>query len=190
MQSTLAKGRLGVGSDPLHHGHEAVRSLRRQMLVEMQLAEPLGGIDARDLLGRLARVEGEKDRDKSPDDMSVAVADKGQARDATAPVDACRKPDLADAALHLVGGGAMLLGQGLQPPPKLDHVAVAVLPIVEELEVGEDLLEARPARFIQRVHEINIGRNDGGCDRLPRQSWGRADWEGKGKTFPIARPWQ
>ncbi len=91
MQRALAKGRLGVGSDPLHHGHQAVRSLRRQMLVEMQLPEPLAGIDARDLLGGLARVEGEEDRDQPADDMGVAVADEGQARDASAPVDTASK---------------------------------------------------------------------------------------------------
>src|SRR3989337_3725571 len=139
------------------------------MLVEMQLPEPLAGLHARDLLGGLARVEGEEDGDQPADNMGVAVANEGQAGDAAAPVYARRKPDLADAALHLVGGGVLLLGQGLQPPAELDHVAVAVLPVVEELEVGEDLLEAQgSARLIQRVHEINIGRNDGGCDRLPR----------------------
>ena len=56
------------------------------------------------------------------------------------------EPHLADAALHLVGGSTIVLGQRLESAAELDHVAVAVLPVVEELEIGEDLVEAGKRR--------------------------------------------
>ena len=42
MQRALAESGLGVASDPLDHGHQAVRSLRGQMLFEMQQARASG----------------------------------------------------------------------------------------------------------------------------------------------------
>ncbi len=97
--------------------------------------------------------------------MGVAVADKAQAWAVSARVDQRGEPDLADAALHLVGGGAVFLGQGLEPPSKLDDVAITVLPVVEKLEIGKDLVKVRlGASLVQRVHDSNIGRNGGGDD--------------------------
>ena len=161
------------------------------MLVQVQQAQSLTGIDAHDLVGRLARVERKQDCDQAAHDMRVAVADKAQARDVAAPIDMGREPDLADTALHLVGGGAILVRQRLELAAKLDHVAVAVFPIVEQLEIGKDLFEARRLlRLIQCVHGLNIGGNGGGCDRLRRQNWGAQIGRERAETFPIARPWQ
>jgi hypothetical protein len=39
-------GSFGIAPDALHHGHEAVRALRRQVLIEIELTERLVGVDA------------------------------------------------------------------------------------------------------------------------------------------------
>ena len=61
---------------------EAVRALRRQMLLEMQAAEHGIGVDVENGIGGLAGVEGEQDGDQTAHDMGVAVADEAQARGA------------------------------------------------------------------------------------------------------------
>ena len=53
------------------------------------------------------------------------------------------EPDLAGAAAHLVGLRAQRVGQRRQRAPELDHIAVAVLPVVEEGEVRADGVERR-----------------------------------------------
>ena len=50
----------------------------------------------------------------------------------------------AGAAADLVSVRAVGLGEGGQAPAELDHVAVAVLPVVEEREVGADRIERHP----------------------------------------------
>src|SRR5690349_13597834 len=166
MDSALREGRLGVAPDALHHGHQAIGALWGEMLLEMQQPECMRRVDADDVLSRLAGVEREENRDHAAHDMGVAVADEAQSRAAAIRIDFGREPDLAHAALHLVRCRALALGQGLKPAPELDHVAIAVLPVVEEREVGADLVESRDlARIGKRIHDSNIGRNGRGCDR-------------------------
>ena len=54
------------------------------------------------------------------------------------------EPHLAGTATDLVSVRAAGLRQGGQAPAELDHVAVAVLPVVEEREVGADRFERHP----------------------------------------------
>src|SRR5262245_12755376 len=105
----------------------------------MQAAEHRVGVDVENGVGGLARIESKQYGDQPADDMSVTVADEAQARDAVVLANGRGEPDLAYAALHLVGGAAFLLGQRLQLPAELDHVAITVLPILEEFEIGNDL---------------------------------------------------
>src|SRR6516164_10638192 len=194
MESALRESGLCVAPDALHHGHQAVRALRREVLPEVQQAEYVWSIDADDLLSCLARIEREENDNQPAHDVGVAIADEAQARAGAVRLDLCRQPNLTHAALHLVGGRALCLGQGLKLAPELDDVAVTVLPIVEEGEIGEDLVEARHLpRVVERIHDSNIGRNGCGCDR-DWSDWtnrgGRANREGKGRTVPDARPRQ
>ena len=110
--------------------------------------------------------EREKNGNQPAHDMRVAVADEGEARGPRAPVNLRGEPDLANTALHLVDLSALRLGQRLEPAPELDHIAVAVFPVVEQLEIGQDILEARGAGFIHCVHRQNIRENGRGCDLL------------------------
>src|SRR6185503_1705832 len=113
--------------------------------------------------------------------MRVAVADEAEARDGAAAIDVGREPHLADAALHLVGGGAVVLGQRRKLAAKLDDVAVAILPIVEQLEIGEDFLKAPDRHGLGNcVHPLNMATT---TSRFKRKL-GRANWEGKGRNLP------
>src|SRR5262249_48828610 len=93
--------------------------------------------------------------------MRIAVADKAQAWSAVAGIDTGSKPHLAHAALHLVGVVPVALRQWLKLAPQLDHVAVAILPIFEESEIGDDLVEANMQILCPRgscgFHGCNIG---------------------------------
>jgi uncharacterized protein DUF6456 len=153
-------GGAGVGTDALDHGGEPVGALRRQMLLEAELAEDRLRIGRQDLVGMPALVGGKQDRDQPAHDVGVAVALKRQARRLPVALDGGREPHLAGAAAHLVALGAQLRGERRQRAPELDHIAVAVLPVVEEREVVPDLGERhiggpRPSR--------SLHFRDGGC---------------------------
>ena len=111
------------------------------MFAEMQHSQCLLRVDAQDLVGRLARIDGEQDCDQPTHDVSIAVPDEEEARGAAIGIDGRRKPDLADAALHLVDCIPHVVGKGLQLPAELDDIAVAILPVVEKLEILTDVLE-------------------------------------------------
>ncbi len=94
---------------------------------------------ARISLGVPARIGRQQDGDQALHDMGVAVADERQDR----PVRAVRlhrgrEPDLAGAALHLVPLVAVALVERRELAAELDHVAVAVVPFVEQREVVDD----------------------------------------------------
>lgn len=52
------------------------------------------------------------------------------------------EPDLAGAALHLVGGRPLVFRQVRQRLAELDHIAVAILPVLEEGEIVHDFVKA------------------------------------------------
>src|SRR6476620_1436159 len=131
------------------------------MFLEMQAAEHSGGVDVEDGIGGLARIEGEQDGDQPSDDVGVAVADKAQARYAVVWTDSGGEPHLTHAALHFVGGVPLGLGQGRQSPAELDDVAIAILPVLEKIKIGNDLIEVcGRLSFIRRrwscgLHDLN-----------------------------------
>src|SRR5262249_47568441 len=51
------------------------------------------------------------------------------------------KPHLAGAATHFVGVRAQRLRERWQRPSQLDHIAIAVLPVIEQGEIGADRVE-------------------------------------------------
>src|SRR6476619_2855045 len=56
-------------------------------------------------------------------------------------VDLSREPDLTGAAANSVRLRSRRFRQWRQGAAELDHVAIAVLPVIQELEVREDVLE-------------------------------------------------
>src|SRR5215203_4226515 len=76
--------------------------------------------------------------------MGVAVAVKSKDRTAAAiRFDGRREPHLAGAAPHLVGFVARGLRQWRQGAAKLDQIAVAVVPLLQEIEILNDLVDRR-----------------------------------------------
>src|SRR5262249_39667190 len=133
------ESRTRVGLDALDHGLESVRALRREMLAQAELVEQRDGIAVENFACCLPRVEGEQDRDQPAHDVGVAVAREGQDWTTGAVrLDAGRKPHLAGAALHLVGVTARSFRQRLEFAPELDHIAITVVPVVEDGEIVDD----------------------------------------------------
>ncbi len=94
--------------------------------------------------GPLAGKHRKQDGDKSAHDMGIAVAGEGEHGPASAVrMHGGREPDLARAALHLVRFGTVALGQRAQAAAELDDIAVAVVPLLEQRKVVDDLVERR-----------------------------------------------
>src|SRR3954470_20399001 len=72
--------------------------------------------------------------------MGVAVAAPAQHGLRARALDAALQPDLAGAALDLVGVAVRFRGERGQHAAEFDQVAVALLPIVQEFEVRDDLV--------------------------------------------------
>src|SRR6185369_14060991 len=134
--------RTRIRPDALHHGTEPVRALRRQMLAQAQTVEYRDRVGRKDFARRPAGIEREQDRDQAAHDVGVTVADELDLRAGGAVwPDVAREPDLAGAALNLVGVGALRLRQRLERAAEFDHIAVAIVPIIEEREVFGDLVD-------------------------------------------------
>src|SRR6478609_1306601 len=75
--------------------------------------------------------------------MGVAVALEDEARRGPVgrAIDLGRQPDLTGAAANSVRLRSRRFRQRRQGAAELDHVAIAVLPVIQELEVREDALE-------------------------------------------------
>src|SRR5579884_3030245 len=111
------------------------------MLAQSHFLEQGDGIETQNVLGALARIDGKKNCNQSAHDMRVAVADESQDRFAAAvwPHSGI-EPNLAGATLHLVDVGACRLVQWRKFPAELDQVTIAVVPIVQEREILDDLV--------------------------------------------------
>ena len=106
------------------------------MLLQPQAIENRVGIDGQRLVERPAVVDGGEDGDEAAYDVRVAVGEEGEDRSPVAALNVGGEPDLAGAAAHLVGVSPQRFGQRRQGAAELDQIAVAILPIVEQGEVG------------------------------------------------------
>src|SRR5260370_35443525 len=89
-----------------------------------------------------ARKHREQNRDEPAHDMSIAVA--GEIQDGsprTIRTHRGCKPNLAGATLDLVRVRAVALGQRAQASAKLDDIAVAVVPLLEQRKILDDLVD-------------------------------------------------
>src|SRR5581483_5490075 len=107
-----------------------------------QLRKKRRRVGAQNLVARLALIHGEEDGNEPAHDMGIAVAEELQDRSCARPLPhGAGEPDLAGAAAHLVGIRPQRFGERRQRSPQLDDVAVAVLPIIEQGEVGANGVE-------------------------------------------------
>src|SRR5262249_18702080 len=146
----------------------AVGALRSEVLAEAEFLEYGERVGRKNFLRRAAGKKRQHDRDQAAHDMGVAVAAIIDARLAVVSIDAFGQPHLADAALHLVLRRMLLLRQWLQRATEFDDIAVAVIPLVQQLEIVPDFVD----------------RHDGPCpvaitglyrvpDRQKRWKWNR-----------------
>src|SRR5467141_5053857 len=111
----------GVGTNPLDHGAQSVGTLRRQMLAKSELIEYRKRIGGKNFLRRAARKQRQQDRDQSAHNVGVTVAEIGKDRFVAAvPADVFCEPNLAGAALDLVGCGMCRFGHRLQRAAEFD----------------------------------------------------------------------
>src|SRR3954451_10413174 len=137
-----SKRRLGVRLDALDHGAETVGALRGQVLAQSDAVEYVDGIGGEDLARRLTGIDGEQNRDETAHDMSVAVAcEREYGAILTIRLRRRREPDLAGAALHFVGFLAVALVELREAAPEFDHIAVAIVPLVQQGEILDDLVD-------------------------------------------------
>src|SRR5262245_38529470 len=133
------------------------------MFLEMQAAKHSVGVEIENGVGGLARIQGEQNGDQPSHDMGVAVADEAQARHAVVRADNGGEPHLAHAALHFVARVPFSLRQRRQFPTELDDVAITILPVLEKIEIANDLVEVFwRLSLIRRlwsfgIHYWNIG---------------------------------
>jgi hypothetical protein len=119
------------------------------MLLQAQRAKCAQGVDGNNLLRRPIGEKRDRYRDQSAHKVRVAVAAKVQDRSTAGAISRLAlQPDLADAALNFVGAVMGRLAQRLERMTEFDHIAIPVLPIVEEsevvangLDIGQDSLE-------------------------------------------------
>ena len=96
----------------------------------------------KDLLRRVAGIQRQQDRDQPAHDMRIAVAEIIQhGLVAVAAVDLLGEPDLAGAALHLVGGGMLGFRHRIQRAAEFDDVPVAVVPVVQQRKIIPDFVD-------------------------------------------------
>ncbi len=109
------------------------------MLLEAEFAECRQGVRGDDLPGRAVGEKRDRDRDQPAHQMRIAVAAKMQDRLAGRVAAALAfEPNLADAAANLVGVAMRGRAQRLERAAEFDDIAITVLPVVEEGEIGAD----------------------------------------------------
>lgn len=111
------------------------------MFAETQLVEDRDRVGVENLPRCSSGLDGEQDRDQPAHDMRVAVALEIQHGLFAAAVDVARQPDLAGAALNLVPGGMLGVGHRGQRAAKFDHIAIAVVPLIEQFEIVPDVVD-------------------------------------------------
>src|SRR5947209_17193038 len=153
------------------------------MLLEAEPLENRRRFGGDDLVRRPVGIKRQGQRDEAAHDMRVAVAAEMQDGLALRLAGDLRlEPDLACAALHLVGRTMRLFGQRLERAAELDQIAVAVFPLVQELKVFKDLVDLhRP--YMDRRKPF---RKPGAGASAP--SWGRHRTEPAASSPPRRRP--
>ncbi len=83
--------------------------------------------------------------------MRIAIAGKLESWLGLAVVSSGRggEPNLAGTALDLVIGSALVVAQGLERAAQFNNVTIAVFPLVEKFEIGQDRVEAHGAHALR-----------------------------------------
>lgn len=155
---TSGKRQLCIALDALDHRAQTVGALRREVLVQPKPAQNGLGVSCAYFAGAPSGKEGKQNCHQTANDVGVRGAlEKNEGIGTFS--DARLQPDLAHAALHLVGVGLRSSGQRVERLAELDDIAVAVFPIVDESEIFADGIKSGHGidigMTIERVHGKN-----------------------------------
>src|SRR6185437_2296126 len=138
--------RTGFGADAFDHGAQSIRALRRQVFAQPDASEQRFRVDLQNILRALAGIKRNQNSDESSHDVRITVAVEYEHRSAGAVRFHMREePHLAGAALHLVGFDVRVFRHWRERAAKLDHVAVTVVPLIEQREIVDNLVNVHRA---------------------------------------------
>lgn len=109
------------------------------MLGEFQAVENRLDIVFHNLLRRLSAIQDQHDRDQSLDQLRIAVGAELEVL-RTILVLFHHQPDVADTALDTIFFATVHFIQWRQAVTQFDHVAVTIIPFVEQLKVVDQIL--------------------------------------------------
>src|SRR6516165_10309700 len=158
------------------------------MFAQTHAFEQFDGIGVQDLPCAFARIDGEQDCNQSAHDMGIAIAGKSQHWAARAVrAHSGVEPDLARATLNLVEVAMRRLRQWRQFAPQLNQIAIAVVPVVQDRKIAQDLLnvshcvqartpvayvgfyiESNAAQVDISTGAVRLGRSPQACGVTPR----------------------
>src|SRR5258706_450980 len=136
----VSSGRTDTPLEPAKPAVSVKKSISPEFLVCLEHGKRVG---CQDLLRCAAGIQRQQDRDQAAHDMRVAIAEIVEVRFAAIAVDLLGEPDLAGAAVDLVGGGVLGLRHRIQRAAEFDDVAVAVVPLVQQRKIVPDFVDRR-----------------------------------------------
>ena len=110
------------------------------MRPQVELREDPLRVDSRDLSRRLPPEQRNDDGHEPTHDQRVAVTMKEEAGFVARPLHASGEPDLAGAAANLVFRRSLVVRQSRKQFAEFDDIAVAIFPLIEKFEIGDDLV--------------------------------------------------
>lgn len=130
------------------------------MAFEVERGERRRRIDRQDFARGFVRIKRQENGDEAPDDMGVGIAAEQKDAFAAARDDVRGEPHLAGAAFHLVRFVAALFRIRFERSPEIDDVLVAVVPVLEERKIGDDVFKGRHGPEISRRARPRNGGRD------------------------------
>src|SRR4051812_2745395 len=154
-----------LAANALDHRAQPIRALAGDVLPEPQVLEHLERVRVQDGLRLLPGIQRDQEGDEPFGNMRVAVGLEVQHGPGPAARHVDVEPDLALAAGHKLMVAMRLGGQRRQHAPELHHVLELLVPLLEELEIGQDIVDGR-----QHNARTWVARRY----RASRQGWGPA----------------
>ena len=148
------------------------------MAFEPEPAEFGRGIHCGNLAHRQPGIEAVQHGDETAHDHRIGIAVELEAGVRPLPLEPRHDPDLARAALDLGCGALQRLVEGRHLLAELDDIAIAVLPIVEEVEIRCDIFEV----LSRHRHPSGFMEISQRCRRNATQG---PESSGSGEVFPF-----
>lgn len=144
---------------PLDHGVQAVAALGDEVVFETEFGEDVAELGLEDFPGRLAVGEREQDDDQAVDDAGVTLGAEVNAGGAVVADDLRDEPDLRLAAVNPVGFVFLAGGEIGKLFAEFDEVAALVLPLPEEIELFDQLVNGDRLELRHNDSPVDLRRH-------------------------------